>query len=896
MTLPSAGALALSAVQTQLGGTNPVSMSEYYEGGPNVFNPTTGTNGEVPEQGSAFPMSKLYGTSPVSWVTRLEGYDFDTSTKVRLDSGNNLYVAGYSQSEDPTQTIFALEVAKYGNAGNVIWKKAFGKDLTLNIVESDLCLDSSNNVYVVGYYTHPTTRYYVGLLIKYSTDGALLWQRSVYPIPGATGEVIFKSVVVDSSGNVYVAGYTTISGYNLFLTKFDSSGTLVWQKSYDNATGSEVGYKITADSSGNLYVTGAAASNPPTSTDYNLLVMKLNASGEIVWQKNIGNASGSYSEVGRGIVLDSSNNVYVAGSTSSPSGYKCLVVKLDTDGNVLWQKSFTDGTNNFYGFDIALDGSNNSYICGYYYGGADLGGFILKLDSSGSIIWQRTLKAVLKIGTVPETVYLNGVAVGLQGIYVCGQFISGCIISKLPLDGSATGSAGYLSYSTLSATLSASTLPVNNGALSGSAGTMLTVDPGLSSVDSILINYPQKMLPPYWIEDLGSTNQTTQFTITDDKGNVYFLGTTSLIKVNSAGTVKWSKRFAAGKTVTPQSCRFDTAGNILVVGAVFLTAGVNTQSGYVIKFDPNGNVLWKKTLTNNVVNASIVFYGVDVDTNNNVYVVGLYKQPGSDDSTVVAKYSSTGSLVWQKRIYQAILSLKVVCYCIAVDRKHSNNIVLCGVYLNRAFWVQIDVSGVLGWQKSLSGGSSQEQLSNIVFDNGSGNFYMAGYISESGSLRTFMIRAAGSTGVLSYSMKVVAFPSSANELASSIVYNESDRLMIGGYETDTGQTYALSIALDSSTFLWQRKLNGYGPTRVTFDTIGNVYWNMYNTIAKFPASGDLAGTYGSYTYASITSTITYPDIAVSDMSTSITTITATDADATDAVTDYAITPSITTVQ
>ena len=64
MTLQTSGAISLSQVQTEFGGSNPISMSEYYAGGSYVPAGTSGTNGAVPSSG-AVSMSKFYGTSAI---------------------------------------------------------------------------------------------------------------------------------------------------------------------------------------------------------------------------------------------------------------------------------------------------------------------------------------------------------------------------------------------------------------------------------------------------------------------------------------------------------------------------------------------------------------------------------------------------------------------------------------------------------------------------------------------------------------------------------------------------------------------------------------------------------------------------------------------------------------
>lgn len=62
MTLPSSGSLSMADIQAEFGGSNPISLSEYYAGGAYVPSGTTGTNGAVPSSG-AISLSHFYGTS-----------------------------------------------------------------------------------------------------------------------------------------------------------------------------------------------------------------------------------------------------------------------------------------------------------------------------------------------------------------------------------------------------------------------------------------------------------------------------------------------------------------------------------------------------------------------------------------------------------------------------------------------------------------------------------------------------------------------------------------------------------------------------------------------------------------------------------------------------------------
>lgn len=77
MGIPTSGSLALSAIQTEFGGSNPISLSEYYAGGAYVPSGTSGTNGAVPSSGT-ISFSKFYGTSYTTTIDLTSGeYDYD---------------------------------------------------------------------------------------------------------------------------------------------------------------------------------------------------------------------------------------------------------------------------------------------------------------------------------------------------------------------------------------------------------------------------------------------------------------------------------------------------------------------------------------------------------------------------------------------------------------------------------------------------------------------------------------------------------------------------------------------------------------------------------------------------------------------------------------------------
>ena len=136
-------------------------------------------------------------------------------------------------------------------------------------------------------------------------------------------------VTTDSSGNIYVTGYTkggldgnTNSGdYDIFLVKYNSSGTKQWTKQLGTSSFDE-GQGVTTDSSGNIYVTGYTWGGLDGNTNYgsdcrfppcsDIFLVKYNSSGTKQWTKQLGT---SYLDEGYSVTTDSLDNIYVTGIT-----------------------------------------------------------------------------------------------------------------------------------------------------------------------------------------------------------------------------------------------------------------------------------------------------------------------------------------------------------------------------------------------------------------------------------------------------------------------------------------------------------------------------------------------------------------------------------------------------
>lgn len=270
-----------------------------------------------------------------------------------------------------------------------------------------IAIDSAGTAYVVGQQTSGSQT--DGVLARVTKKGVQIWQRQ-YAI-GASFTATFDDVAVNStSGNIYVIGDTNYPSSNtdILIVKYNSSGTIQWQRTLDGASTNETPYRIALDSSENVYITGR------TPTDL-LLVAKYNSSGTLQWQRTL--SGGSRAGSGGGAAVDSSNNVYILGAASSGGGF--VIAKYDTNGTIQWQRLLGSGLN-ASAHGLAVDSSANVYICGGYNNAIQ----IAKYDSSGTIQWQRNLGTSLSGRAIAVDASSNVYIAGSSGSSTPGSYIA----------------------------------------------------------------------------------------------------------------------------------------------------------------------------------------------------------------------------------------------------------------------------------------------------------------------------------------------------------------------------------------------------------------------------------------------------------------------------------------
>ena len=234
-----------------------------------------------------------------------------------------------------------------------------------------------------------------------------------------------NAVAVDTSGNVYVCGFVFISGViRSHIAKYNTSGEIQWQRQLGNSGFESEGYGIAVDSSGNAYVCGRAAESGQGS---NLQIAKYNTNGTIQWQRQLSSTS---NEVANAVTVDASSNVYISGYSVFGSYQALQIAKYNTSGSLQWQKVLgASGSTDANG--VTVDSSGNVYICGSYRTtGFEFSIQIAKYDTNGALQWQRSLgsNGVSDLG--------RGASVDKNGnVYVCGSSGSNLQIAKYDTSG-----------------------------------------------------------------------------------------------------------------------------------------------------------------------------------------------------------------------------------------------------------------------------------------------------------------------------------------------------------------------------------------------------------------------------------------------------------------------------
>lgn len=356
-----------------------------------------------------------------------DGVDLDQDNDVDIDDlivFCNHYLGGNDSNNEPNQTVFNWSTYLGGSSDDYVWN-------------GGVATDDNGNIYVAGYtnsdgITDALNTHSVGndaFVAKISSEGLLQWFRYL----GGNGDDQAFGITADSSGNVFIAGFTSSSDFNgesgspptpnAFIVKVDPAGSLLWTR-YFGGSDSETAAAVIVDAAGNVYITGDTNSNdlPSKQNNYqggsrDAYVAKFSSSGTLLWSIYVGgsiNPTGGLGyDWGMGIAVSASGVPWICGATSSTDldnavnthngGHEqdAFIAKIAADGSFVDCSRYIGGMDGEQAYALVLDNLGNPFVTGYTNStdfentyvinsprGGDRDVFLTKLNTSCSPDWS----------------------------------------------------------------------------------------------------------------------------------------------------------------------------------------------------------------------------------------------------------------------------------------------------------------------------------------------------------------------------------------------------------------------------------------------------------------------------------------------------------------------------
>ncbi len=317
---------------------------------------------------------------------------------------------------------------------------------------SKIVVDQQANVYGIGHFRDSLNQTQSWgsediLIFKYHANGQLAWTKQL----GSTGEDLGKGIAINNNGDLFVTGHyrntlyydndslVSLGNTDAFVAKLDLQGNLSWIKSIGNSS-FETGTSIACDALGNSYITGTFEDsldidnqNLQSYGNLNNFIIQLDPAGNLGWKNSLGTPT--FDNL-KDIQLDANGNVYIAGyfrsvllgtlgQLNSNGDQDALLLKLDTNGQLLWWKN-QGGAFADFGFALKIQ-APYLYWTGIYQDSMVLNGlplvsegefdaFLIQADLQGNTNWVQV------IGGLDDSKAFDLTTTSDGRIYLAGYF------------------------------------------------------------------------------------------------------------------------------------------------------------------------------------------------------------------------------------------------------------------------------------------------------------------------------------------------------------------------------------------------------------------------------------------------------------------------------------------
>lgn len=288
------------------------------------------------------------------WNKTWGGLGVDWGSDIVIDSSDNIYIAGQCYNSTDTNAV----ILKYDSSGNYVENISWG----VNGIDAayGIVLDSEENIYITGYTSSKTIGGSHDIFLAKFNNTGLEWETV---LPGSISNDFGRDLAVDSTDNIYLVGYNasrTPSEGDIVIAKYNSNGDQLWNETWNNWQ-DQYGYGIEIDSNNYVYVTGYNRSL----TDRDIMLLKYNSSGHLQMETSWDGDFVNDIDEGWGIDIDSRDFIYIVGRSEMTSNfYNVTLLKFTSSLDLEWTKAW-GGSDHDMGRGILVEDSlDNVYLTG----------------------------------------------------------------------------------------------------------------------------------------------------------------------------------------------------------------------------------------------------------------------------------------------------------------------------------------------------------------------------------------------------------------------------------------------------------------------------------------------------------------------------------------------------